>query len=223
MKDGQSNYLNMTNAVLQHFDDNASAWNGIPVVVTGLERLKKTGAAIRDAATKQKNNNPTGHTAAKERSRDKLENLTYRVAVRVRSYSRATDNDVLTEKLIFSRSALDRMKHNDLLTCSRVVLNTCNEYLPSLSDYQVDQTVVDELAQSIEQTAQLFAERDIVVDQRMEATSDLTNLFTTARDQLKVLDDLVEGYVDDDAFVATYFNARRIHDLKGRGKRKEEE
>jgi hypothetical protein len=50
----------------------------------------------------------------------------------------------------------------------------------------------------------------------MEATARLQELFTQVRKQLKTLDDLVEAYVEDDAFVATYFNARRIHDLKGR-------
>jgi hypothetical protein len=56
----------------------------------------------------------------------------------------------------------------------------------------------------------------------MEATTRLQNLFAQARKQLKTLDDLVEGYVEDDEFVATYFNARRIHDLKGRKTRTEE-
>jgi hypothetical protein len=50
----------------------------------------------------------------------------------------------------------------------------------------------------------------------MEATAHLQQLFAQARKQLKTLDDLVEAYVEDDTFVATYFNARRIHDLKGR-------
>jgi hypothetical protein len=56
----------------------------------------------------------------------------------------------------------------------------------------------------------------------MEATARLQQLFVQARKQLKTLDDLVEGYIEDDTFVATYFNARRIHDLKGRKVKTEE-
>jgi hypothetical protein len=31
----------------------------------------------------------------------------------------------------------------------------------------------------------------------------------------------VEGYIEDDVFVATYFNTRRIHDLTGKKTKKE--
>ncbi|MDR3245559.1 MAG: hypothetical protein LBT50_03910, partial [Prevotellaceae bacterium] len=125
-------------------------------------------------------------------------------------------DDVLLEKMRFSRSALDILGTNDLLTRSRLVLDACVAHLPALTDYQVDQKTIDDLQKRIDLTAQLYAQRDTVIDQRMEATAHLQQLFTQARKQLKTLDDLVEGYVEDDTFVATYFNARRIHDLKGR-------
>jgi hypothetical protein len=88
--------------------------------------------------------------------------------------------------------------------------------LPELINYQIDNAAVDKLSQSIELTSSLYAIRDTVVDQRVEATADLEKLFNTARKQLKILDDLVEGYLDDETFIATYFNARKIHDLKGK-------
>jgi uncharacterized coiled-coil protein SlyX len=123
---------------------------------------------------------------------------------------------VLLEKMRFSRSALDTLGINDLLTRSRLVLDACKANLPALTEYQVDQKTVDELQQRIDRTAQLYAQRDTVIDRRMEATARLQELFAQARKQLKTLDDLVE------AFVATYFNARRIHDLKGRKVKTEE-
>jgi hypothetical protein len=110
MRNGQSNYLNMTNAVIRHFDDNSGVWNEKPLVVNGVNSLKTTVEAVNAAATKQKNSSPTGHTAAKERARDELENFVYRTAVRLRSYARSTNNDVLMAKLNFSQSTLDRMK-----------------------------------------------------------------------------------------------------------------
>jgi hypothetical protein len=216
MRDVQSNYFNMMNAVVQHFDDNSNVWTNNQLVVGGVNSLKATGEAVKTAAAKQKNTDSKGHTAAKERARNELESLVYRTAVRLRTYARLTNNDVLTAKLNFSQSALGRMKHNDLLTCSRVVAAACQEYLPELANYQIDSAAVNQLLQSIELTSSLYAERDTVVDQRVEATADLEKLFVVARSQLKVLDDLVEGYLDDETFIATYFNARKVHDLKGR-------
>ncbi|MDR3268367.1 MAG: hypothetical protein LBT83_04795 [Tannerella sp.] len=222
MKISQSNYLNMSNAVLTHFDNNVPAWTGIRVVSNGVGKLRTTLTDITGTATKQGENNPVGHTAAKEHARDGLEGLVYLTALRVRSYAGIAGDDVLLEKMRFSRSALDILGTNDLLTRSRLVLDACVAHLPALTDYQVDQKTIDDLQQRIDRTAQLYAQRDTVIDQRMEATARLQQLFTQARKELKILDDLVEGYVEDDAFVATYFNARRIHDLKGRKAKTEE-
>jgi hypothetical protein len=216
MKISQSNYLNMSHAVLTHFDNNVSAWSGIRVVSDGVGKLRITLTSITNAATKQGENNPVGHTAAKEHARDGLEGLVYLTALRVRSYARTADDDVLLEKVHFSRSTLDILGINDLLTRSRLVLDACVAHLSALTDYQIDKKTIADLQQRIDQTAQLYALRDTVIDQRMEATAHLQQLFGQARKQLKTLDDLVEGYVEDDAFVATYFNARRIHDLRGR-------
>jgi uncharacterized coiled-coil protein SlyX len=216
MKISQSNYLNMSNAVLAHFDNNVPVWSGIRIIAESVGGLRNTLADITGTATRQSENNPVGHTAAKEQSRDELENLVYLTALRIRSYAGVAGDEVLLEKMRFSRSALDLLGINDLLTRSRVALDACKANLPTLTEYQVDQKTVDELQQRIDRTAQLYAQRDAVIDQRMEATARLQELFAQARKQLKTLDDLVEAYVEDDAFVATYFNARRIHDLKGR-------
>jgi hypothetical protein len=216
MKNSQSNYFNMSNAVLTHFDNNVSVWSGIRIVAESVGKLRNTLLDITGTATRQSENNPVGHTVAKEQSRDGLEELVYLTALRVRSYAGIAGDEVLLEKMRFSRSALDLLGVNDLLIRSRLVLDACVANLPALTEYRVDQTTVNELQQRIDRTAQLYAQRDTVIDQRMEATARLQQLFAQARTQLKTLDDLVEAYVEDDAFTATYFNARRIHDLKGR-------
>ncbi|MDR0572601.1 MAG: hypothetical protein LBG96_00975 [Tannerella sp.] len=222
MKISQSNYLNMSNAVLVHFDNNAQVWTGIRIVVECVGKLRTILIDITDTATIQSKNNPVGHTASKEQAREELEDLVYRTALRVRSYAGIVGDEVLLEKMRFSRSSLDRMGINDLLTHSRLILDACVPHLPALGEYQVDQITVDELQQRIEQTSHLYAQRDTVIDQRMEATARLQRLFDELRKQLKTLDDLVEGYIDDYVFAATYFNARRIHDLKNRKQGKDE-
>jgi uncharacterized coiled-coil protein SlyX len=222
MKISQSNYLNMSNAVLTHFDNNVPVWSGVRIVAEGVGRLRNTVADIITTATRQSENNPVGHTAAKEQARDGLEEMIYLTALHVRSFAGIAGDEVLLEKMRFSRSALDILGINDLLTRSRLVLDACVANLPALTEYRVDQTTVNELQRRIDLTAQLYAQRDTVIDRRMEATARLIQLFAQARKQLKTLDDLTEAYVEDDAFTATYFNARRIHDLKGRKVKTEE-
>jgi hypothetical protein len=148
MRTVQSNYLNMINVVRGHFSANTNVWSNNPLIVSGVNNLNKTGDAITAAATKQKINNPTGHTVAKERARNELEELIYHTAVRLRTCERLTD-DVLAVKLEVPQSALDRMKHNELLTFGRVIVAACEEHLSKLENYQIDSNTVNTLSQSI--------------------------------------------------------------------------
>lgn len=216
MKTAQSNYLNMLNAVLKLFKDTPVAWSHINVVVAGVNSLQGTVSEITDVLTQQNENDPKGHTLSKENARDDLEDTVYRMSVRLRAFAGATGNDVVANKVKYSRTALDQWSFNRLLTYSRTVANTLREYLPQLSAYQIDQSIVDAIDQKITDTAQLYAKRDVVIDKRMEATSHLRKLFAQGRKQVKNLDNLVEGFVEDDTFVVSYFNARRIHDIRGR-------
>jgi hypothetical protein len=206
----------MANAVLQHFDNHASVYVNVKIVVSGVDKVRSTVDAINDVAQKQNENNPTGYTATKEQTRDSLETTLYTTALRVRSYAGVTGDEVLAQKAQFSRSSLDLLRTDTLYLVANTLADACVEHLTGLAEYQVDQTVVDKLRELAKNTKTLYAKRDTVIDERMEATTRLKELFAQLRNLFKTLDDLVEAYIEDDVFVATYFNARRIHDLKGR-------
>jgi hypothetical protein len=216
MRQNQSNYLNMASAVLQHFDNHASIYVNVRIVASGVDKVRSTVDVINAVALKQNENNPMGYTASKEQTRDSLETTLYLAALRVRSYAGATDNKVLAQKTQFSRSSLDALRTDDLCLAANTLADACEEHLADLAEYQVDQTVATRLRELVKKTKTLYAKRDTVIDERMEATARLKDLFAQLRGLLKTLDDLVEAYIEDDVFVATYFNARRIHDIKGR-------
>jgi hypothetical protein len=222
MKKTQSNYLNMASAVLKHFDNHPSEWSNITIIASGVKKAYAIVDAINEAAKKQSENNPAGYTATKEQTRDLLEDTIYQTGLRLRSFARETDNEILLKKTNFSRSTISLMTTNNLFILSGTMADACSEYLAELVEYQIDRSTVDSLNNLATQTKTLYAQRDTVIDERMEATARLNQLFTQLRKQLKTLDDLVEGFVENDTFVATYFNARRIHDLKGRGPKNEE-
>jgi enamine deaminase RidA (YjgF/YER057c/UK114 family) len=210
---------------MQHFDNHTDVWSNAGIVVTGVTKVRSVVDNINAAALKQNENNPTGYTASKEQTRDLLETTVYLTALRVRSYAGATGNETLAQKTQFSRSSLDILGTNDLCIVADTLANACEEYSGNLAEYQVDQSTANSLRELAAKTKTLYAQRDTVVDERMEATARLKQLFAELRRLLKTLDDLVEAFIDDDVFVATYFNARRIHDLKGRhaAQTKEEE
>jgi hypothetical protein len=194
---------------MQHFDNHAETWSNVRTVASATD-------AVNAAALKQNENKPVGYTASKEQTRDMLEATIYLTALRVRSYAGAIGNEVLAQKTRFSRSSLDALKTNDLCIVANTLADACEEYSGDLVEYLGDQSTVNRLRELAAETTTLYAKRDTVVDERMEATARLKQLFAELRRLLKALNDLVEAFIDDDVFVATYFNARRTHDLKGR-------
>jgi hypothetical protein len=206
----------MAGAVLQHFDNQTPVWTNVNIVVSGVEKVRSVVDVINAVAVKQKEYSPVGYTESKEQTRDLLETTLYRIALRVRSYAGATGNKILAQKTRFSRSSLDALRTGDLCLAAVTLANACEENLADLAEYQVNQAAVDKLRELAAQTKTLYAKRDMVIDERMEATARLEKLIAQLRGVLKTLDDLVETYIEDDVFVAAYFNARRIHDLKGR-------
>jgi hypothetical protein len=191
--------------------------NNNQLIADGLQNLKEIVTLIKTTAIKQQEYNSKGHTVVKERSRNELENYLYRTALRLRSYARITDNDVLIVKLTYSQSKLNRMRHNDLLSYSRMAVSACEEFLPNLEIYQINRHVLNELSQIIEQTASL-TERDTIVDKGVETTASLESFFTLARYRIKILEDFLESYVEDNTFISRYFNFRKIHDPKRKQK-----
>jgi transcriptional regulator of heat shock response len=223
MRRTQNNYLIMAVSVLKHFANYVGTWINIKIIASAREDVSKTIDEINAVSLKQTANNPVGHTEMKEQTRDMLESVLYRIALRVRSYARMMKDSVLKEKTHFSRSSLHVMRVNDLCLTANALVDACMEHLGNLAEYQVDQAMLDRLRELSDETKSLYVQRENITDERSEATERLQQLFSQLREQIKTLDDLVEGYIDDDVFVSTYFNARRIHDLRGRHSKNEEE
>ncbi|MDR2407997.1 MAG: hypothetical protein LBE13_07790, partial [Bacteroidales bacterium] len=185
MRKSQNSYLNMAIAILQHFANHVNVWINVRTVVSQREKINQTVEAIKAAALKQTEYNPVGHTASKDRIRELLESALYQIALCLRSYAGVVENEVLLEKTNFSRSSLHILRGNDLFRIANMIADTCEGYLTDLAEYEVDQAMIDELRDLANQSETLYAQRDTVVDERMEATARIEQLLKQLRKQLK--------------------------------------
>ncbi|MDR2908164.1 MAG: hypothetical protein LBU91_09285 [Bacteroidales bacterium] len=224
MNKSQSNYFNMVKAVCDVLENNVLAWREagpIEDVVSEVSELRK---AVEIAASKQVENTPTGHTAAKEAARTRIEDELFNIGRRLRSYGRIAKDAVIEEQSKFSRSSLDRLSLNNLLSLARSIAALCKARAEEeLRGFKIDADMIAKFELAVADLDKLAAHRDAVVDVRMENTSSIIDLLGKLREQLKTLDALVEGFVDDDGFLMVYFSARRVHDVKGRSRKKEGE
>ncbi|MDR2937740.1 MAG: hypothetical protein LBU92_02220 [Prevotellaceae bacterium] len=222
MNKTQSNYFNMAKAVCDVFDSSRQAWEGKVLIPAAYERLKMLCSSVGTTAAKQHENAPEGHTAAKEEARTVLEDLLFGVGRRLRAYARLEQDAVAEQQSSFSRSSLDLLSLNNLLNHARAIAEVCRVRVEQLRPYEVDEAVLTNLQAAIDKLTTLAAHRDAMMGFRMENTSSIISLLSQTRQELKTLDALVEGFVDDEAFLTVYFNARRLHDVRGGSKKGEE-
>ncbi|MDR2907593.1 MAG: hypothetical protein LBU91_06365 [Bacteroidales bacterium] len=223
MKKSQSNYLNMVKAVCDVFESNSSAWGDVGLVKDAFFDVCELVKAVETAAAKQVENAPEGHTAAKEAARTALEDLLFNLGRKLRAFGRIEEDAVVERQSSFSRSALDDLSLNNLLNVSRAIAELCKVRAEQLKPYEIDEVALTNLQLATDKLAKLNAHRDAVVDSRMENTASIVDLLSKTREKLKTLDALVEGFFDDEAFLAVYFSARRVHDVKGGSKKIVEE
>ncbi|MDR1678687.1 MAG: hypothetical protein LBR81_02810 [Prevotellaceae bacterium] len=223
MRKTQSNYVGMSSAVLDVFDNRKSVWENKALVSAGYARLKALSKDINETAAKQKENAPEGYTAAKEEARTELEELLFVVGRKLRAFARLEDDVVAATQSDFSRSSLDILSFSNLLNLARAIVEVCKARLTQLKAYEIDEVALDELQTAIDKLASSGAHRDAMLDFRMENTSSIEKLLSKMRRELKTMDALVEGFIFDEAFLTVYFNARRIHDVRGGNRKKEEE
>ncbi len=214
MRRSQSNYFNMAKSVCDVFG-NSQVWRGNALIEESVAKITDLCAKINREATKQQQNDTKGYTASKEQERTLLEDRTFRLGGRLKVYAQKTGDKVVAAQVTFTRSTLDILSMNNLLTTARSVLETATGLLPTLAPYQVTQADVDELQQSVTVTEGLNAHRDAVRGERTENTTHLALLFSELRNELKLMDTQVEAYIDDEEFLRTYFITRRIHDIRG--------
>lgn len=212
----QKNYVYMAQGVLDVFDGRKPLWENIPVLAGCVVRVAGLCGDINRAVKEQGENSSTGYTTAKDQARTDLEDCLFVTGSRLKAYA-VVEHDPVAEALVrFSRSALDNMSLASLLTCARIVVDSCVAHGDKLqADYMVTDAEVVVLQELIDRVATLNAHRNTVNGQRVETTVRLATLLSRLRSEIKLLDTLVDGYVTDEEFLTVYFAVRRIHDVRG--------
>ncbi|WP_423147073.1 hypothetical protein [Rubrolithibacter danxiaensis] len=218
MNQRQLNSLSMYKAVAASFYQFSSAWNTIEPIVQIFNNFQNNIRNIEASGLSQQQNSTIGYTEQRELQQTKLIELTFSLALKLTSYAKVTKNPVLEKRVNFSRSAFVRMKEEMLVYTCQDILGLGYQHQEQVVAYQVTQQILEELQSAINAYKPLTAQRDKVGDMRSVITKTLNTLFKEARNNLDLLDSLVEGLSASKAFIDTYKQARKINDRGGKVK-----
>jgi hypothetical protein len=143
--------------------------------------------------------------------------LAYGLLLKIRSYARISNNQVLLHAIDYSESHLRRGRETEVINRCQMIHDKGQEHQAALADFMVTPDVLAHLHTAIQNFSPLSAKRDIVLGERATATANIPSLIESVRNELLTLDDLIEGLVRDKDFVTTYIQVRQIIDRTGRG------
>ena len=212
----------MFNAVLQYLNDNSAEWNANTLISAGIKAFSNSVDTINKQVAAQTGSDKKGYTTKKDQDLENLVTLAYKLALRVKNYAVSINNAVLKQAVDFSRSELEAGKQKEIVDrCNNIVAKANTVTAAAPAEYKITPDLIAQVTTAAAAIEPDTAERDVIGGTHTGATMQLNTLLSTAKAQLKTLDDLIEGDADDDSseFVANYFIMRRTVDHKGGGKK----
>ncbi|PSL47419.1 hypothetical protein CLV51_102266 [Chitinophaga niastensis] len=216
----QLNTLGMYQAVLTHLDKFPTTWQQLEPVIPIVDSFRINVNALLLQSQLQEQNNTVGHTLNKDQHLNKLREAVYQLSLKLRAYAKTAKNNVMLQDVNFPYSTLENTTEQLMLQrCTRIIQHA-KETLPALKGYSVTEQDITDIEKLVADAHPLSAQRNVIAGTRKTATDTIPEIIQAAREQLDVLDDLMECLVTDDTFSETYFNLRRINDRVGRGSAK---
>lgn len=212
----QLNMLAMYQSVLSHLDQFPATWNQLAPVTPIVDNLRKTVTDLLTQSQLQEQNQTAGHTKNKDAHFYKMLEHAYQLSLKIRAYAKLTQNNVLLHDVNYSYSAMEAGAEQLVLQRCERIAQHARAKLSELTAYQVTEADVATLEQLLKEAQPLTSARNVIAGARKTATSSIPELIAFARQQLDVLDDLVEGLITDQTFTSTYFNLRQVYDRVGR-------
>jgi hypothetical protein len=212
MNTKQTNRMAMFKTVAAYLDDHNTVWNGMAPMATAVLAFKGKISAADTAVEQQET--PTGATDAKATARNDLEDVLF-LACQALAVLGHTNNDLdLLAVAEVSRSDLDKLPDDELLTRANVIIAQANTRKPALLTLQVTEDNLTELGEKFQSFSELKGEPRTAAVERSAQTQSLESLM---RDANTILRDQIDRMVDlfsrtNPNFVAGYKGARVVVD-----------
>ena len=220
MKDRITNQLNMVSASLAVADrpEHQAVWNGNPPLdfgadlspIRGMYQGILTAAATAYAAT-------TGTTDTKAQAETALENAAYVLARACVAHFRKTGNMINLAKVNVSKSAIQALRHQTLITTSTLLRDTAQgaQVEPGAAGRGVTPARITTLTNAITTFSGLLNAPRSTIANRAVLIRDVETNVAELLLKVEALDDLVlqfDGTPAGRAFIAAWQQARLIVD-----------
>ncbi|GAA4341929.1 hypothetical protein [Flaviaesturariibacter amylovorans] len=212
MNQEQKNFSEMLGELQQHFDAHRPFWSSVGPVADSIDRLANTRRELALGALVQ--NDGSGTKEAKDLALGLAAEKSYLMGRRVLAWAKKNARADIATAVDLNRAELAQGAEATLLERQRRIFQYAKDNRDQLADYKVTDESLDALDSALNTFAALRAGHKEKENHRIYSTARIEELIDKARAIIDILDDEVEGLIDNREFIDTYFIARRKTDRR---------
>ena len=217
MNQTEFNFLNMSDRVMAYMFGGISLWENESEIVEVMEEMKAKRAGISAKGAIESGLSGKGHTSAKDNSLDTLATKTCKLSKKISAYAKKNRLLALIPLVDVSISSFSRGPEKEVINRCKAITEIAVKHLANLGTFKVTSDEIDQINSLITEYQEHIDNRSNSKITKSSSGEDIFDSIGDMRHQFDILDDLVEGLLDDQTFIRDYKAARLIDDY-GKGK-----
>lgn len=217
MEQRNINFLKMTSGVIAGMESEKSVWEEekeiadvYAEITTDYNKIESTHQSILGTDT-------TGYTEEKDDLFESITKLTFKLCCKMSAYAKRNKDYVLLPLVDLSLSNLQQGVESVAVERCSAIVEKATPLLPKLVTFKVTEAQLTTIKQKIKAYGASIDGRTTTSGNRTVSGSEISQLISNLKENLDTLDSMIEGMIDDEAFIARYKSWRRIIDY-GKGK-----
>jgi len=209
MKQLYSNFLTMVKAVIASLVKDQQAWSSEPEIVTEMASVQSDYQTAETLAVDLSGKNPKSYTTATNESYEQMLVLCIQLCHRMRVYAHRLNDSIVLSFFKYNRYTIIKGSRTEVVDRCTAMINEAQKILPQVANFKVDQAFLDSIRLTIsDYGTKTDAHSNLVQDKKVKNQQSLPDVVHSIRQHLTVLDDLVEGFIDDQDVIFRYKQAR---------------
>jgi len=209
MKQLYSNLLTMLATMLASVKKDQAAWSGETEIAVEIAAIETEYHELKTIIDQLSGLDSRGYTDAGNQEFELIVSLTLKLCKKLCVAARRTNDSALLQLANHSQSSLHAGKHKEVISRCTAIVNKAESKFGVVQSYKVTLDEITIIRQHI-------STLDTNIDNRSNVNTDKTTLnqhrlpelVHSIRERLIILDDMVEGFIDDEDVVARYKQSR---------------
>jgi hypothetical protein len=212
MEQTDSNYLKMVDATLADLDKDKSFWEDDAEIKETVDAI----VAAKNNVTEKNRTIPalvtTGYTSDKNNAYERAKKKALKLCKKLSGYAKKKRNNGLLAQVDYSKSSLSRGTEKEVIDRIQAILTTATTLLTVLTTFKVTAAEIADIKADITEYQGKIDNRSNTGTEKTVTVAAVDTDLSELHYQLDILDDLIEGFSDDEGFIARYKKSRVVID-----------